>query len=98
MKKINWFIGAGLVSVLIACVNSLAGDVDESYFAGKNELYIEQDASAETISVFRSGSKEPLLIQNAKASFRPFLHPISAPDGKGFITEYSPGHHKHQTG
>ena len=29
---------------------------------------------------------------------RPFLHPIVAPDGQGTLTEFSPGHHKHQTG
>lgn len=26
------------------------------------------------------------------------MHPIQAPDGKGEVTEYSPGHHTHQTG
>jgi putative membrane-bound dehydrogenase-like protein len=51
-----------------------------------------------TISVFRGNEKEPILVQNAKPDFRPFLHPIAAPDGKGLLTEYSPGHHKHQTG
>ena len=29
---------------------------------------------------------------------RPYIHPIVSPDGKGILTEYSPGHHKHQTG
>ena len=28
----------------------------------------------------------------------PYLHPIAAPDGKGVVTEFSPEHHKHQTG
>lgn len=51
-----------------------------------------------TISVFRSGQSDPLVVQNAKPNFRPYLHPVAAPDGKGFVTEYSPGHHKHQTG
>ena len=61
-------------------------------------LRIEQDQKAGTISVFRVATKERLLTQNAKADFRPYLHPIAAPDGKGILTEYSPGHHKHQTG
>ncbi len=65
MKKTNWFIVAGLIIVLIACINSLASEVDETHDDSRNELYIEQNASAETLSVFRSGSKEPLLIQNA---------------------------------
>ncbi len=48
--------------------------------------------------MMRAGSNQPILTQNAKAGFRPYLHPITAPDGKGVLTEYSPGHHKHQTG
>lgn len=51
-----------------------------------------------TLSVYREGTDEVLLTQNAKPDFRPYLHPIMTPDGKGMLTEYSPGHHKHQTG
>ncbi len=61
-------------------------------------LTIVQDQEAGTLSVFRKGASEALVTQNAKPDFRPYLHPISAPDGKGQLTEYSPGHHKHQTG
>ncbi|HLL95607.1 MAG TPA: PVC-type heme-binding CxxCH protein [Spirosoma sp.] len=61
-------------------------------------LRLVQDLKAQTISVFRGAGKTPILIQTAKADFRPFIHPIQAPDGKGVLTEYSPGHHKHQTG
>lgn len=61
-------------------------------------LTILQDDKAGTISVLRKGSSEVLITQNAKPDFRPYLHPITAPDGNGQLTEYSPGHHKHQTG
>jgi len=61
-------------------------------------LKIVQNDGDGTISIFRAGEKEPLLVQNAKEGFRPYIHPIVAPDGKGILTEYSPGHHKHQTG
>jgi len=64
----------------------------------KTELRLVQDEAAGTIAVYRQGSKEALVTQVAKADFRPYLHPILAPDGKGLLTEYSPGHHKHQTG
>ena len=64
----------------------------------QSELRLVQDEKASTISVFRLNGKEPILTQNAKADFRPYLHPLVAPDGKGVLTEYSPGHHKHQTG
>jgi putative membrane-bound dehydrogenase-like protein len=62
------------------------------------QLRLVQNENDETISVFRGDEKTPILTQNAKANFRPYLHPIIAPDGKGVLTEYSPGHHKHQTG
>jgi putative membrane-bound dehydrogenase-like protein len=61
-------------------------------------LRIEQNEAAGTISVYRNGTTELILTQNAKPDFRPYIHPIKAPDGKGVLTEYSPGHHKHQTG
>ena len=61
-------------------------------------LRIVYDEAAGTLNVFRAGSDKPIVTQNAKADFRPYIHPIVAPDGKGVLTEYSPGHHKHQTG
>ncbi|WP_332914173.1 DUF6807 family protein [Algoriphagus boritolerans] len=61
-------------------------------------LTLIQNETEGTLAVFRQGEQEPILIQNAKADFRPYIHPIQAPDGKGVLTEYSPGHHKHQTG
>lgn len=62
------------------------------------ELRIVLDEREETVSIYRKDGDEPLLVQNAKPDFRPYIHPIAAPDGKGILTEYSPGHHKHQTG
>ncbi len=56
------------------------------------------DSTTESISVYKNGNSEPLVTQMAKKDFRPFLHPLTAPDGNGVLTEYSPGHHKHQTG
>ena len=61
-------------------------------------LNIIQDEKLSTISIFRKNEKTPILTQVAKENFRPFLHPMVAPDGNGLLTEYSPGHHKHQTG
>ncbi|NBQ58594.1 MAG: dehydrogenase, partial [Opitutaceae bacterium] len=61
-------------------------------------LTLRQDAGTHTISVYRDNVVEPILTQNAKPDFRPYLHPIVSPDGKSVLTEFSPGHHKHQTG
>lgn len=61
-------------------------------------LRLSVDLAAETIAVFRAGSAQPILTQNAGASFRPYLHPLVSPDEKTVLTELSPAHHKHQTG
>lgn len=61
-------------------------------------LVIRENADEGTFSVFRKDGGAPLLVQHAKGGVRPYIHPILAPDGKGELTEYSPAHHKHQTG
>ena len=61
-------------------------------------LRAQQDETTGAISVFRAGEQEPILTQNAAPDFRPYLHPIASPDGQSVLTEFSPGHHKHQTG
>ena len=86
----------GLI-LLVTFVVSIAASGVEAQQA-TTVLHVEHDESAGTISVFRSGSEQPIVSQHADADHRPFLHPIVAPDGRGLLTEYSPGHHKHQTG
>jgi len=61
-------------------------------------LTLRQDPATHTISVYRDNVAAPILTQNAKPDFRPYLHPIVSPDGKSVLTEFSPSHHKHQTG
>ena len=51
-----------------------------------------------TIVVLRSQSRDTVLVQHARRGIRPYIHPIMSPDGEVAMTEYSPGHHKHQTG
>ncbi len=74
-----------------------------SSWVGGNLLFADalqliQDEEAQTISVLRNGSSEPIVVQHARDDHRPYLHPIVSPDGQGVLTEYSPGHHPHQTG
>ena len=59
-----------------------------------NELKLIQ--TKDQISVQLNGKS--ILTQNAQENFRPYIHPIIAPDGIGELTQFSPGHHKHQTG
>ncbi len=87
------FVGAGffLAAIHSACL------IEASHVAAA-ELSAEQDANTGVISVRRVGASKPLVTQNAPLAHRPYLHPIMAPDGRGVLTEFSPGHHKHQTG
>lgn len=64
----------------------------------EESLEAVQSETNGTISIFRTGVAEPVLVQNALPAFRPYLHPLVSPDGKKTLTEYSPGHHPHQTG
>jgi Methane oxygenase PmoA len=56
------------------------------------------ESSADTVSVFREGSTTPLLVQNAVADRRPFIHPITVPGGEAAVTEDAPSHHPWQHG
>lgn len=62
------------------------------------DLTLREDPAAHTLSVHRNQGSQPLLTQHARPDFRPYIHPIVAPDGKGLFTEDSPAHHPHQTG
>src|ERR1043165_6487982 len=50
------------------------------------------------IDIVRPTLEQPLLAFNAPEDGRPYVHRLLAPDGKGVLTEFSPSHHKHQTG
>ena len=56
------------------------------------------DPAGDQVQVRRSAESEPILTQVTKPDFRPYVHPIIAPDGNGELTQFSPDHHKHQTG
>ncbi len=81
----------GIVGALNDSASVSADDSDAA-------LRASFDAESETVSVVRSGEETPLLTQVTRADFRPYLHPIVAPDGNGVLTEVQPEHHRHQTG
>ena len=95
MKEITNLFATGLLIILfgLGCSSRMPQGGDAN-----SQLKIREDANESTISVFRAGEQKPLVVQNAKSNFRPYLHPIKAPDGNGVLTEFSPGHHTHQTG
>ncbi|MGV3502751.1 MAG: PVC-type heme-binding CxxCH protein [Adhaeribacter sp.] len=89
-------IWAFLLLLSAGCASQKNKDQDQ--VADTPVLRMEEGENGQVLRVFRAGEAEAILTQHARADFRPYLHPIAAPDGKGVLTEYSPGHHKHQTG
>lgn len=90
-----------LFSILLICWSCSRKPSDQSSTESADtttQLKLMEDQNAGTISVVREGESEAILVQHARDDFRPYIHPILAPDGKGVLTEFSPGHHKHQTG
>jgi putative membrane-bound dehydrogenase-like protein len=94
----HYFLTISFLCLAMALISCGPPKQSESITQDSVSLNILQDEAAGTLSVFRKGSTEAIVVQNAKKDFRPYLHPIMSPDGKGALTEYSPGHHKHQTG
>lgn len=81
-----------IVLLLFSC-----GSSDHESEKGLLLRLVENDGQG-TISVVRGDDTTAILTKNAKEGVRPYIHPIVAPDGKGSLTEFSPSHHKHQTG
>jgi hypothetical protein len=85
-------------SFLATCLPVLALLSTQAAAQAQKAFKVIAGTGAEKISVYRPGIATPLLTQNAGATFRPYIHPITTPDGKGELTQFSPGHHRHQTG
>ena len=62
------------------------------------EWTVSIDSSGDKLTVTARGSDAPAVTQIAQQGFRPFLHPVANASGTAEITQYSPGHHPHQTG
>ena len=51
-----------------------------------------------TLTIQRVDRGDTVLVHNVRSGFRPYLHPIMTPEGQASVTEFSPDHHRHQTG
>ncbi|MCU1550423.1 MAG: hypothetical protein JWR36_983 [Glaciihabitans sp.] len=56
------------------------------------------EAQPGSVNVFRAGTADPILVQNAEPDKRPYIHPIISPGGSGAVTENAPSHHLWQHG
>lgn len=75
--------------LLITLCVSFCGLISKSYAQESltsvvSQLNAIQDDNTGTISIYRENSSEPILVQNAQEEIRPYIHPIIAPDNKGF--------------
>lgn len=85
-----------MIRLPILCVLFL---LTPSLFAHEHSsLSVSLDPSGDQVLIRRAEGADPIVTQVAKSDMRPYLHPIVAPDGKGELTQFSPDHHKHQTG
>lgn len=88
-----------LVLGLVGLISCKSEPKSKTALASGNSITsFEIKKTDSTISIFHEGEPKPIVIQNARPDFRPFLHPILAPGSDSELTDFSPGHHKHQTG
>lgn len=88
------FLLIGL-TCLMACKSKKEKELDSAN-SKTSSFHIEQTDTE--IRVFAESGTKALVTQNIKPDFRPYIHPILAPGSNAELTQYSPGHHKHQTG
>ena len=63
-----------------------------------NKVPTSLKATLEADRIVVRSNDQVVLVQNAAADTRPYLHPIQAPDGLGTLTEDAPPHHPWQHG
>jgi len=73
---------------------------DKNIVGGQEQpLGLRAECTDRRLRIFRTGLKSPVLTQHARRDWRPFIHPILAPDGVGELTEDGAGgHHDWQHG
>lgn len=83
---------------MIGLVSCKSKKEKEITFPEDSELLYHISQDNDKIQVFSNSGKTAIITQNAKPNFRPYIHPILAPGSEVELTQFSPGHHKHQTG
>ena len=83
--------------IILGSLISCKGPVTTPSSTGQTSFSLALNTVGDQVSIFHTNG-DLILTQNAAAHHRPYLHPIISPDGVSVMTEYSPGHHKHQTG
>lgn len=91
------------IIVLIVMLSFLNGCATQESLAPVDEYLNSQgfdivhDEENDVIHISPKGIDHVILSHHAGEFFRPYIHPIVAPDGRGILTEFRPSHHPHQT-
>ncbi len=83
------------ITLLTACRSK---HKQEATASSKSISSFHIEISEDKFEVFRDSGGTAIVTQNIKPNFRPYIHPILAPGTDVELTQFSPGHHKHQTG
>ena len=83
------FFSALVLSILVGGCSSDSADSTVSFTVSLDD---------EALVIRLKDQGDTVLVHNVAEDFRPYLHPIMTPDGQNAVTEFSPDHHRHQTG
>jgi putative membrane-bound dehydrogenase-like protein len=75
----------GTIAVLFLSLGWLAAS-QQAGGARQSSLRVQRDDRAGTLSIFRQGSRDPIVTQHMPATEPPYLHPIVAPSGRTVVT------------
>lgn len=62
------------------------------------ETGLRVETEPNSVRVYRGDASTPIIVQNAAADFRAYIHPIIVPGGSVSVTEDAPDHHPWQHG
>jgi len=86
------------LQISMLCILLLSCKVDKDYALQEKDRIFTIIQSENAIEIKTKIQDHALVTQNAQQHHRPYLHPILAPNSNASLTEFSPDHHKHQTG
>src|SRR3954469_18232423 len=80
MGRVALVVAVVLTAVVSARV-SRELNATQSSSPTRSALTVRHNPQTGTVSVFKSGTRTPILVEHAGAQTRPYIRPITAPDG-----------------
>ncbi|MCJ7465838.1 MAG: PmoA family protein [Maribacter sp.] len=92
------FRRSAFLFVLVCLVGCRSKDQKKTVEVADQEHNFVVRQNDQIIQIFGEDGKVALITENVRPDFRPYIHPILAPGSTSELTQFSPEHHKHQTG